>query len=62
MKAKTYKHNLKTGHLDEVETVITFFTLHGWEFIDLEPAENFLPTHVLFEWKHKHPPVYPPGY
>ena len=56
----TYKHQLSTGHLPEVEDVIFAFESLGWKFVSLEPEDNSkLPEFAVFEWVYNCAPHYP---
>ena len=41
---------LKTGHIDEVEKVITEQQSLGWKYVKLLPEDkDVLPTQIIFE-------------
>ncbi len=56
----TYKHRLSTGHLPEVEDVISAFESLGWKFVSLEPEDDSkLPEAAVFKWDYDCAPHYP---
>lgn len=58
---REYSYRLRKGTLDEVEKVIFTYTSVGWTFKELLPSDG-TPQEIIFIWKLKRPPFYPPVY